>query len=79
MAKPSERIVRLMPSERREFRGIEIEFQAGRGAPAGKTLARGIEIAVAEKFIQMHGGELFERKGGDSEARALVVFLPIYA
>jgi hypothetical protein len=74
-----EMIVRLVHSKRREFAGIEIEFQAGRGASAGKTLARGIEIAVAEKFIQMHGGELFERKGDDASPRALVVFLPIYA
>jgi hypothetical protein len=74
-----EMIVRVSASERREFKGIEIEFQAGRGAPIGKTLARGIEMAVAEKFIQMHGGELFERSSDGSPARALVVFLPIYA
>jgi hypothetical protein len=74
-----EMTVRLLASERREFHGIEIEFQAGRGAPATKTLARGIEIAVAEKFIQMHGGELYEHRGDGSSARALVVFLPIYA
>ena len=72
-----ELVVRLSQSGRRQFQGIEIEFEAGRGAPKDKRLARGIEMAVAEKFIQMHGGELFERTQ-ESTSRALVVFLPIY-
>jgi len=74
-----EMVVRLAVAQRREFRGIEIDFLAGRGVAAAKTLAQGIEIAVAEKFIQMHGGELFERAADGSTARALAVFLPIYA
>jgi hypothetical protein len=74
-----EMIVRLVVAQRREFRGIEIDFLAGRGAAAAKTLAQGIEIAVAEKFIQMPGGELFERRADGTGPRALVVFLPIYA
>jgi hypothetical protein len=74
-----EMVVRLAPSRRQKFQGIEIEFHAGRGAPAAKALARGIEMAVAEKFVQMHGGELFERAGDAVSPRALVVFLPIYA
>ena len=73
-----EMIVRLVPSQRREYRGIEIEFESGRGVSEGKSMAHGIELAVAEKFIQMHGGELFERNGADSK-RALGLFLPIYA
>jgi len=70
-----ELVVRVSASERREYRGIEIEFESGRGVHAGKALAHGIELAVAEKFIQMHGGELFER--GDAK-RSLGLFLPIY-
>jgi len=74
----NEMTIRLVPSQRREFRGIEFEFLTGRGAPFGKALARGIEMAVAEKFIQMHGGEVFERDGTTVVPRALIVFLPIY-
>jgi hypothetical protein len=71
--------IRLVASERRDFRGVDVEFAAGKGASETQALARGIEMAVAEKFIQMHGGEIFERKGGGSEPRALIVFLPIYS
>ena len=74
----NEMTISLVPSQRREFRGIEFEFQTGRGAPPQKALARGIEMAVAEKFIQMHGGEVFERDGTATARRALIVFLPIY-
>lgn len=71
-----EMLVILTAATRHEFAGVEIEFHAGRGAPAGGSLIGGIEMAVAEKFIQMHGGELFERDAG--LPRGLVVFLPIY-
>ena len=74
----NEMTIRLVPSQRREFRGIEFEFRTGRGAPPQRALARGIEMAVAEKFIQMHGGEVFERDAAAAVPRALVVFLPIY-
>jgi len=71
-----EMLVVLSAASRREFAGVEIEFHAGAGAPAGRSLIGGIEMAVAEKFLQMHGGELFEREAG--APRGIVVFLPIY-
>lgn len=71
-----EMVVRLSSSRRREFHGLEIAFEAGAGGATQTDLTSGIEMAVAEKFFQMHGGELFERIEG---RRALVVFLPIYA
>jgi hypothetical protein len=72
-------VARIQSARRREFAGIEIEFVAGRGLHAGSRLMRGIEMAVAEKFLQMHGGEVFERSDAVGRIRTLVVFLPIYA
>ena len=73
-------VVRLSETRSNDFRGIEIEFGAGAGAH-GVELKHGIEMAVAEKFLHMHGAELLEReessKNGTSR-RSLVVFLPIY-
>jgi len=74
-----EMVVRIEPAGRSEFSGIELEFMAGRGLAEGARLTKGIEMAVAEKFLQMHGGEMFERTDGVGRVRSLVVFLPIYA
>lgn len=63
-------------AHRREYEGLEMEFVAGSGAGRPVVLMKGIEMAVAEKFFQMHGGELFEREG---DRHTLVVFLPIYS
>ncbi len=67
--------LKLARSTRGEFDGLELEFFAGDARVNGATLTSGIEMAVAEKFVQVHGGELFER-GGDH--RSLVMFLPLY-
>jgi hypothetical protein len=67
--------VRLELASRRQYRGVEIEFRGGRASAAG-PLKTGIEMAVAEKFLHMHGAELFER---EAATRSLVVFLPLYA
>ena len=72
-----ELLVVLLSANRREFPGVEIEFHAGAGVAEGRSLIGGIEMAVAEKFLQMHGGELFERDAGSPHS--LVVFLPIYS
>jgi hypothetical protein len=72
----SEMEVRVCHARRREFEGLEIEFVAGTGGDEPVELMKGIEMAVAEKFFQMHGGDLFER---EDDRHALVVFLPIYA
>jgi hypothetical protein len=69
-----EMVVRVMDASRREYQGVEVEFCGGASA-AGGRLKSGIEMAVAEKFLLMHGGELSER---ESAPRSLVVFLPLY-
>ncbi len=68
--------VRVSKTRRGEYEGIEIEFLVGKESRDQAQLMKGIEMVVAEKFFQMHGGELFEREGVD---HALVVFLPLYA
>jgi hypothetical protein len=72
----SDLCVSVSRSRRREYEGLEIEFVAGGSGEEPVTLMKGIEMAVAEKFFQMHGGELFEREG---DRHTLVVFLPIYS
>jgi hypothetical protein len=67
--------VRLELASRRQYRGVEIEFRGGASSAAG-SLKTGIEMAVAEKFLHMHGAELFER---ETTVRSLVVFVPLYA
>jgi hypothetical protein len=69
-----EMVVRVTGASRREYQGVEVEF-CGEVSAAGGSLKSGIEMAVAEKFLLMHGGELFER---ESAPRSLVVFLPLY-
>jgi hypothetical protein len=72
--------IRLNETRSGDFRGIEVEFEAGGGA-RGVQLRSGIEMAVAEKFLHMHGAELLEREETSptgAERRSLVVFLPIY-
>lgn len=71
-----EMIVRVSRAQRREYEGLEIEFLAGQESRDATRLLGGIEMLVAEKFFQMHGGELSEREGDE---RALIVFLPLYA
>lgn len=68
-------IVEVERARRREFQGIQIAFEAGAGVNGHERLKKGIEMAVAEKFLLMHGGELFERA---EPTRALVIFLPVY-
>ncbi len=68
-------VVEVERARRREFQGIQIAFEAGAGINGRERLKKGIEMAVAEKFLLMHGGELFERA---EPTRALVIFLPIY-
>jgi hypothetical protein len=55
---------------------VTIELASGGAASAGGSLKTGIEMAVAEKFLHMHGAELFER---ETAVRSLVVFVPLYA
>ncbi len=69
-------VVRLRDMRRRDFDGVAIEFLAGPGGGDAARLTRGVDMAVAEKFVQMHGGEMFEETR--ERRRMVVVFLPIY-
>ena len=77
MAAGEKLVMRFVYAKRRDFKGMEMEFRAGSAAGAGKGLTVGIEMTVAEKCLQMHGGELFERSEGCD--LYLVIFLPLYA
>jgi hypothetical protein len=69
-----EMVVKVTGANRREYHGVEVEFCGG-ASSAGGRLKNGIDMAVAEKFLLMHGAELSEREG---TPRSLVVFLPLY-
>ena len=69
-----EMVVRVTGASRREYRGVEVEFRGGASTSAGR-LKNGIDMAVAEKFLLMHGAELSER---EAATPSLVVFLPLY-
>lgn len=59
----------------RQYRGVSLEFQSGTAAGAA-DLRSGIEMSVAEKFLQMHGAELIEEEG---PPKTLAIFVPLYA
>jgi signal transduction histidine kinase len=66
-------------STRRECAGLEVGFrlrQPNEASPLFRTAEAGIEWAVAEKFVVLHGGELLERSGAPGE-KELVIFLPL--
>lgn len=69
--------IRLEPANRGEFEGVEIEFYAGCTVTPCSKLMTGIEMAVAEKFLKVHGGELFEKRSGTTAC--LAMFLPLYS
>jgi signal transduction histidine kinase len=67
----------------RSFRGnspgLELTFhleRASESSPLFRTSEAGIEWAVAQKVVALHGGELRERTQGPGE-KSLVVFLPL--
>jgi len=64
---------------RRDCAGLEVEFhlrQPNQDSPLFRTAESGIEWAVAQKVVALHGGELSERMDGPEEKR-LVIFLPL--
>jgi len=50
--------------------------QPNEASPLFRTAEAGIEWAVAEKVVALHGGELLERNEGPEE-KSLVIFLPL--
>jgi len=66
-------------SARRELPGLEVGFhlrQPNEASPLFRTAEAGIEWAVAQKVVGLHGGELQERNEGPEE-KSLVIFLPL--
>ena len=64
---------------RREGAGLEVEFhlrQPNEASPLFRTAEAGLEWAVAQKFVNLHGGELLERSVVPGE-KELVLFLPL--
>jgi hypothetical protein len=72
-------VIGIERSTRRECTGLEVGFQLrqpNEASPLFRTAEAGIEWAVAEKVVALHGGELLERNDG-SEVKSLVLFLPL--
>lgn len=72
--------VRMGKGSRRDFAGLEIRLEVEPTVPASplfRTAEAGVEWAVAQKLIEMHGGEIVEQL--DANGRKVVaIFLPLY-
>jgi hypothetical protein len=71
--------VSIERSARRQDAGLEVRFQLrqpNEASPLFRTAEAGVEWAVAQKFVALHGGELLERSDGPGE-KHLVLFLPV--
>src|SRR6058998_2651059 len=71
--------VAIERSARRDRAGLEVGFQLHQPNEASalfRTAEAGIEWAVAQKVVALHGGELLERNEG-AEEKSLVIFLPL--
>jgi signal transduction histidine kinase len=69
----------IVRSTRRDVPGLEVGFslrQPNEASPLFRTAEAGIEWAVAQKFIALHGGELTERNEVPGE-KDLILFLPV--
>ena len=66
-------------SARRDCAGLEVGFllrQPNEASPLFRTAEAGVEWAVAQKFVSLHGGELLERSDEPGEKR-IVLFIPL--
>ncbi len=71
--------VAIERSARREAAGLEVGFhlrQPNEASPLFRTAEAGVEWAVAQKVVALHGGELLESNEGP-EVKSLVIFLPL--
>src|SRR5213594_2688203 len=71
--------VAIERSARRDRAGLEVGFQLHQPNEASalfRTAEAGIEWAVAQKVVALHGGELLERNEG-AEEKSLVIFFPL--
>jgi len=72
-------VIRCEETSRRDCAGIEVEFAVERPAetsPLFRSAEAGLEWAVAQRILALHGGELVERAPADGGARYVRVFLP---
>jgi len=66
-------------SQRQSCFGVEVHFAVERpneASPLFRTATAGVEWAVAQKIVALHGGELSEINQG-SEGKRVVIFLPL--
>ena len=71
--------VSIERSARRHEGGLEVRFhlrQPNEASPLFRTAEIGVEWAVAQKFVTLHGGELLEHTEGSGE-KQLVLYLPV--
>jgi signal transduction histidine kinase len=77
---PESRVrVGIARAMRRDTPGLEVGFRLQRpneASPLFRTAEAGVEWAVAQKVVALHGGELTERAQGNGE-KSLVIFLPL--
>jgi signal transduction histidine kinase len=72
-------VLAIERSARRDAAGLEVAFrlrEPNEASPLFRTAEAGVEWAVAQKFVTLHGGELLERSEGPEE-KHLVLFLPL--
>jgi len=72
--------VSLGKGSRREFPGLEMRLEVEpkvAPSPLFRTAEAGVEWAVAQKLIEMHGGEIVERNDANGR-KTVLIFLPLY-
>jgi len=65
---------------RRDFPGLEMRLEVEPKTPSSPLLRTpevGVEWAVAQKLVEMHGGEIVERYEMNGR-RVMLIFLPLY-
>jgi len=65
---------------RRDFPGLEMRLDVEPKvvpSPLFRTAEAGVEWAVAQKLIEMHGGEIVERCDANGR-KTVLIFLPLY-
>ncbi len=72
--------VTLGTARRRDFDGLEMRLDVEPKAPASplfRGAEAGVEWAVAQKLIELHGGEIVERYETNGR-KVVMIFLPLY-
>jgi signal transduction histidine kinase len=72
--------VGLGRGSRRDFPGLEVRLAVEpkvQPSPLARGAEAGVEWAVAQKLIELHGGEI-EEQYDSSGRRVIVIFLPLY-